>query len=316
MVPKRVGGIRFEVLNPKEIRNVIRRATLELKITPVFCGAAFRNKGIQPLLDGIVDYLPSPVDIPPIVGINPDGEKENRPAAHEAPFSALTFKIMNDIHVGQLTFIRIYSGELTAKTAIYNSSKGKKERVSKILKMHANKREEIQSVSAGDIAALVGLKDTTTGDTLCDPAHPIFLESIKFPESVISVAIEPKTQADQGKLTAALQRLSQEDPTFKTTIDPETGQTIISGMGELHLEIIVDRLLREYKVRAKIGNPQVAYRETITQKAIGEGKFIRQSGGRGQYGHVKLALEPQSPGAGFFFENLSRGKTTIVKSPF
>jgi len=295
-------------INSKEICSVVRRATLGLDITPVFCGAAFKNKGIQPLLDGIIDYLPSPADIPPIVGISLDGEEETRPSADESPFSALAFKIMNDPFVGQLTFARVYSGELKAKTAVYNATKKSKEKVSRILKMHANKREEAPAVFAGDIAALVGLRNTATGDTLCDPERPIVLESIKFPETVISVAIEPKTQADQGKLSVALQRLSREDPTFKTHGDVETGQTIISGMGELHLEIIVDRLLREYKVKANVGNPHVAYRETITQKAVAEGRFIRQSGGRGQYGHVRLALEPQSPGVGFAFENkITRG---------
>ncbi|HJX32523.1 MAG TPA: elongation factor G [Thermodesulfobacteriota bacterium] len=290
-------------IEPQEIRGLIRKATLELKMTPVFCGAAFKNKGVQSLLDGVIEYLPSPVDIPPIVGINPKGKEETRPAALETPFSALAFKIMNDPHVGQLTFIRAYSGELTAKSTVYNASKEKSERASRLLRMHANKREEIETVSAGDIAAIVGLKNTTTGDTLCHPKSPILLESIKFPESVISVAIEPKSRADQGKLAVALQRLSHEDPTFRTFTDPETGQTIISGMGELHLEIIVDRLLREFQVKADVGNPQVAYRETITQKAVAEGKFIRQSGGRGQYGHVVLEVEPQPPGTGFIFEN-------------
>ena len=304
LMEKYINGGR---ISSKEIRNVVRRATLGLEITPVFCGAAFKNKGVQPLLDGIIDYLPSPADIPPIRGVNLDGKEENRPAADEIPFSALAFKIVNDAHVGQLTFVRVYSGALRAKTTVHNSSKGTKERTSRILKMHANKREELNSVFAGDIAALVGLKNTTTGDTLCDPAHPIVLESINFPESVISVAIEPKTQADQGKLAVALQKLSREDPTFKTYADPETGQTIISGMGELHLEIILDRLLREYKVKANVGSPQVAYRETITRKAVAEGKFIRQSGGRGQYGHVYLELEPQSPGTGFLFENRITG---------
>jgi len=290
-------------IEPQEIRSLIRKATLELKVTPVFCGAAFKNKGVQSLLDGVIEYLPSPVDIPPIAGINPEGKEETRPAALETPFSALAFKIMNDPHVGQLTFIRVYSGELTAKSRVYNASKEKSERASRLLRMHANKREEIETVSAGDIAAIVGLKNTTTGDTLCHPKFPILLESIKFPESVISVAIEPKSRADQGKLGVGLQKLSHEDPTFRTFTDPETGQTIISGMGELHLEIIVDRLLREFQVKADVGKPHVAYRETITQKAPGEGKFIRQSGGRGQYGHVVLEVDPQPPGTGYIFEN-------------
>jgi|LQYC01.1.fsa_nt_gi elongation factor G len=290
-------------IEPQEIRSLIRKATLELKITPVFCGSAFKNKGVQALLDGVMEYLPSPVDIPPIVGINPEGKEETRPAALETPFSALAFKIMNDPHVGQLTFIRVYSGELTAKSTVYNASKEKSERASRLLRMHANKREEIETVYAGDIAAIVGFKNTTTGDTLCHPKSPILLESIKFPESVISVAIEPKSRADQGKLAVSLQKLSHEDPTFRTFTDPETGQTIISGMGELHLEIIVDRLLREFQVKADVGKPHVAYRETITQKAVAEGKFIRQSGGRGQYGHVVLEVEPQPPGTGFIFEN-------------
>jgi elongation factor G len=297
---KYVGGRAIE---PQEIRSLIRKATLELKVTPVFCGAAFKNKGVQSLLDGVIEYLPSPVDIPPIAGINPEGKEETRPAALETPFSALAFKIMNDPHVGQLTFIRVYSGELTAKSRVYNASKEKSERASRLLRMHANKREEIETVSAGDIAAIVGLKNTTTGDTLCHPKSPILLESIKFPESVISVAIEPKSRADQGKLGVGLQKLSHEDPTFRTFTDPETGQTIISGMGELHLEIIVDRLLREFQVKADVGKPHVAYRETITQKAPGEGKFIRQSGGRGQYGHVVLEVDPQPPGTGYIFEN-------------
>ena len=290
-------------ITSSEIRSHIRKATLELKVTPVFCGAAFKNKGVQPLLDGIIEYLPSPVDIPPIVGISPDGKEETRVAAIEAPFSALAFKIMNDPHVGQLTFIRVYSGDLTAKTLVYNSSKGNFERVSRILRMHANKREEISSVSAGDIAAVVGLKNTTTGDTLCSSDAPIILESIKFPESVISVAIEPKSRADQSKMAVSLQKMSQEDPSFRSYIDSDTGQTIISGMGELHLEIIVDRLLKEFQVKANVGKPQVSYRETITQKARGEGKFIRQSGGRGQYGHVILEVEPQLAGTDFIFEN-------------
>ncbi|MFH0812840.1 MAG: elongation factor G [Pseudomonadota bacterium] len=304
LMEKYIGG---NEISSEEIRAVVRKATLALELTPVLCGAAFKNKGVQPLLDGVVDYLPSPGDIPPVVGFNPTGEEESRPAADEVPFSALAFKIMNDPYVGQLTYTRIYSGALSTKTVIYNSSKQTKERVSKILKMHANKREEIPYVSAGDIAALVGLTNTTTGDTLCDPGSPIVLESIKFPESVISVAIEPKTKEDQGKLALSLQKLSREDPSFRVNSDPESGQAIISGMGELHLEIIVDRLIREFKVNAHVGNPQVAYRETITRKAVAEGKFIRQSGGRGQYGHVWLELEPQPPGTGFLFENRITG---------
>ena len=295
--------VKGSEISPHEIRSFIQRAALELKVTPVFCGAAFKNKGVQPLLDGVIDYLPSPVESSPMVGINPEGKEETRPANLEMPFSALAFKIMNDPHVGQLTFIRVYSGELSAKNTICNASKEKPERVSRILRMHANKREEIQSVFAGDIAAIVGFKNTTTGDTLCSPGSPILFESIKFPEAVISVAIEPKSRADQGKLAVSLQKLSQEDPTFRTFSDPETGQTIISGMGELHLEIIVDRLLREYQVNANVGKPHVAYRETITKKAVGEGKFIRQSGGRGQYGHVVLEVDPQPPGTDYIFEN-------------
>ena len=289
LMEKYINGGR---ISSKEIRNVVRRATLGLEITPVFCGAAFKNKGVQPLLDGIIDYLPSPADIPPIRGVNLDGKEKNRPAADEIPFSALAFKIVNDAHVGQLTFVRVYSGALRAKTTVHNSSKGTKERTSRILKMHANKREELNSVFAGDIAALVGLKNTTTGDTLCDPAHPIVLESINFPESVISVAIEPKTQADQGKLAVALQKLSREDPTFKTYADTETGQTIISGMGELHLEIIIDRLKREFNVHANVGNPQVAYRESIINEVITNGEFIREMNGKGHYAVVKLKLSP------------------------
>ncbi|MBN2468406.1 MAG: elongation factor G [Deltaproteobacteria bacterium] len=299
--------INEEAISADEIRSSIRKATLALKITPVLCGSSFKNKGVQPLLDGIVDYLPSPVNTPPIEGVNRDGQSESRLASVDEPFSALVFKIMNDPFVGQLAFIRVYSGILKAKSVVYNFSRTKKERVSKILKMHANKREEIDMVSAGDIAAVVGLKDITTGDTLCDPDHPIVLESITFPESVISIAIEPKSQTDQGKLAVSLHRLSQEDPSFRTHTDSETGQTIISGMGELHLEIIVDRLTREFKVDAHVGKPQVAYRETIARRSIGEGKFIRQSGGRGQYGHAVLELEPQLAGTGFLFENKTVG---------
>jgi len=306
LMEKYVNG---DEIDSADIRNVVRKATLTLEVTPVFCGAAFKNKGVQQLLDGIIDYLPSPADIPPIAGVNPDGEEESRSVSVTESFSALVFKIMNDPYVGQVAFTRVYSGELKTKSIIYNSSKGKKERVSKIFKMHANKREAIEYLSTGDIGALVGLKNVTTGDTICDPANPIVLEAIKFPEAVISIAIEPKTRADQGKLAVALQRLSQEDPSFRTHAEPETGQTIISGMGELHLEIIIDRLLREFQVDANVGNPQVAYRETITRKATAEGKFVRQSGGRGQYGHVQLELEPQPPGTGFLFENRITGGT-------
>jgi len=306
LMEKYVNG---EEIDSGYIRNVVRDATLTLEVTPVFCGAAFKNKGVQQLLDGIIDYLPSPADIPPISGVNLDGEKEKRSVSVSESFSALVFKIMNDPYVGQVAFTRVYSGELKTKSMVYNSSKGKKERVSKIFKIHANKREEIERISTGDIGALVGLKNVTTGDTICDQANPIILEAIKFPESVISIAIEPKTRADQGKLSVSLHRLSQEDPSFRTQSDPETGQTIISGMGELHLEIIVDRLLREFQVDANVGNPKVAYRETITRKAAAEGKFVRQSGGRGQYGHVQLALEPQPPGTGFLFESKIVGGT-------
>ena len=306
MMEKYVNG---DEVSPEEIRTTVREVTLDLKIAPVLFGAAFKNKGIQQLLDGVIDFLPSPADIPSVIGTNPRGDEENRPASDDAPFSALAFKIMTDPFVGQLTFARVYSGELSAKSSVYNSSKRAKERVSKLLKMHANKREEISYVSAGDIVALVGLSGTTTGDTLCDPDKPIVLESIKFPESVISVAIEPKTKADQGKLAVSLHKLSQEDPSFRISHDAESGQTLISGMGELHLEIIVDRLIREFNVNATVGNPHVAYRETITRKAVSEGKFVRQSGGRGQYGHVWLELEPQPPGTGFLFENKVVGGT-------
>ncbi len=289
-------------IDPHEVQIAVREATVGSLITPVLCGAAFKNKGIQPLLDSIVDFLPSPAETHPVVGINSRGGEDRRPAAADAPFSALAFKIMNDPYVGQLTFARIYSGSIDTKATAYNASKGKKERIGKILKMHANKREEIDAVSAGDIAAFVGLKNTTTGDTLCDPEYPIVLAPISIPEAVISVSIEPKSKADQGKLAISLQKLANEDPSFKTYTDSETGQTIIAGMGELHLEIIVDRLVREFNVNADVGNPQVAYRETITRKAIAEGRFVRQSGGRGQYGHVHLEVEPQEPGTGFLFE--------------
>ncbi len=292
-----------EEISEAEIKAALRRGTVELKLTPVICGSAFKNKGVQLLLDAIVDYLPSPLDIPPVKGKTPDGEEAIRKASDDEPFAALAFKVMTDPYVGQLTYLRIYSGVLTAGSYVYNSSKNKKERIGRLLKMHANKREEIKEVRAGDIAAAVGLKYTLTGDTLCDEAHPIILESIEFPEPVISIAIEPKTKADQEKLSQALMKLAQEDPSFRVTYDEETGQTLISGMGELHLEIIVDRLVREFKVGANVGKPQVAYRETIKMPSKAEGKFIRQTGGRGQYGHVVIEIEPLGKGKGFEFVN-------------
>jgi len=290
-------------ISAEEIRAALRKGTIQLKLTPVVCGSAFKNKGVQQLLDAIVDYLPSPLDVPPILGTKPgNGSEIARKADVNEPFSALAFKVMTDPYVGQLTFIRVYSGMLSAGSYIYNSTKDTKERVGRLLKMHANKREEIKEVSAGDIAAVVGLKSTLTGDTLCDEKSPVVLEAMEFPDPVISVAIEPKTKADQEKLYEALGKLAQEDPSFRIAFNEETGQTIISGMGELHLEIIVDRLLREFKVGANVGKPQVAYRETIRTASKAEGKFIKQSGGRGQYGHVYLKLEPVS-GKGFEFVN-------------
>jgi elongation factor G len=290
-------------ISEAEIKAALRKGTVELKITPVLCGSAFKNKGVQLLLDAIVDYLPSPIDIPPVSGKTLDGEDAIRRASDDEPFSALAFKVMTDPYVGQLTYLRVYSGVLTAGSYVYNSSKNKKERIGRLLKMHANKREEIKEVRAGDIAAAVGLKYTLTGDTLCDESNPIILEAIEFPEPVISIAIEPKTKADQEKLSQALMKLAQEDPSFRVTYDEETGQTLISGMGELHLEIIVDRLVREFNVGANVGKPQVAYRETIKSPAKAEGKFIRQTGGRGQYGHVLLEIEPLGKGKGFEFVN-------------
>jgi elongation factor G len=305
LMDKYLGG---EELSVDEIKASIRKATIDINICPVTCGSAFKNKGVQNLLDSVVDYLPAPTDIPAIKGISPDTEAElERKADDNEPFSALAFKIMTDPFVGQLCFFRVYSGVMTSGSYIYNSTKGKKERIGRILKMHANKREEIKEVFAGDIAAAVGLKYTTTGDTLCEEAKPVILESIEFPEPVISIAIEPKTKADQEKLGISLQKLASEDPSFRVHTDEETGQTIISGMGELHLEIIVDRLLREFKVEANVGKPQVAYRETISKKVKVEGKFVRQSGGRGQYGHVWLEVEPQEPGAGYEFVDAIKG---------
>src|SRR5690242_9279962 len=293
-------------LTEDEIRTVLRKATISGKVVPVLAGAAFKNKGVQALLDAVVDYLPSPVDVPAIQGHLPhhDATHAVRHASDDEPFSALAFKIMTDPYVGKLTFFRVYSGVLSAGSYIYNSTKDKKERVGRLLQMHANKREEIEEVRAGDIAAAIGLKDTRTGDTMCDEDKPIILEAMKFPNPVIDVAIEPKTKADQDKLAIALQKLSEEDPTFRVHTDPETAQTIISGMGELHLEIIVDRMQREFKVDANIGRPQVAYRETIKRRVEKvEGKFVRQSGGKGQYGHVVINIEPAKQGEGFVFED-------------
>src|SRR5579871_6791611 len=281
------------VLTLEEMRKSIRKSTLALKIVPVLAGSAFKNKGIQPLLDAVVDYLPSPVDVPPVEGVNPDTDAtELRRAADDQPFSALAFKIMSDPFVGHVTYIRVYSGVLKSGSYVYNSGKRSRERISRLLQMHANKREEIEEVYAGDICAVVGLKSVNTGDTLCDEQKQIILESIEFPAPVISVAIEPKTKADQDKLGVALQRLAQEDPTFRVSTEPDTGQTLISGMGELHLEIIVDRMLREYSVQANVGRPQVAYRETIRKRADAEGKYIKQTGGKGQYGHAVIELHP------------------------
>jgi elongation factor G len=287
-----------------EIRTALRNATVQVKLIPVLCGSSFKNKGVQPLLDAVVDYLPSPLDVPAIRGVDPDTESEVvRHSSETEPFSALAFKIMTDPYVGRLTFFRVYSGIIKSGSYVYNSTKGKKERVGRLLKMHANHREEVQEAHAGDILAVVGFKDTATGDTICDEEHPVLLESMDFPEPVIDIAIEPKTTADQEKMSLALQKLSEEDPTFRVKGDPETGQTIISGMGELHLEIIVDRLLREFRVDANVGKPQVAYRETIRSAVKSVGKFVRQSGGHGQYGHCVVEFSPLEPGGGFEFES-------------
>ena len=301
LMEKYVGG---ESITPAELKAAVRKGTIAMKLFPVLCGSAFKNKGVQALLDAVIDYLPSPVDIPPVQGVNPETrEPEERKASDEAPFSALAFKIMNDQHVGQLVFLRVYSGTLKSSSGVYNSTKDKKERVGRLLRMHANKREEVEAIAAGDIAAAIGLKYTTTGDTLCDADKPIVLESMTFPEPVIAVAIEPKTRADEEKLGVSLSRLALEDPTFRVTSEEETSQTLIHGMGELHLEIIVDRLLREFKVEANVGKPQVAYRETIRKKGEAQGKFVRQTGGRGQYGDVYIEVEPNEAGKGFEFEN-------------
>ena len=293
-----------EELTTEEIKSTIRKMTIANKMVPVLCGSAYKNKGVQLMLDAVVDYMPSPLDIPPIKGIIPRLEKEaERPADDKGPFSALAFKIVADPYVGKLAFFRVYSGTLESGSYVYNSTKGKKERIGRILQMHANHREDIEQVYSGDIAAAVGLKDTTTGDTLCDEKHPIILESMEFPDPVIQIAIEPKTKAGQEKMGIALAKLAEEDPTFKTYTDPDTGQTIIAGMGELHLEIIVDRLLREFKVEANVGKPQVSYKETITKEAIVDNKYAKQSGGHGQYGHVKIRLYPRQPGEGYEFVN-------------
>src|SRR5687767_8268327 len=303
LLEKYLGG---QELTVEEIRRAIRKATIAMQFVPVLCGASFKNKGVQALLDAVLDYLPAPVDVPAIEGHLPHHDEtfEERPVNDDTPFAALAFKIATDPFVGKLTFFRVYSGVLKSGSYVYNATKDKRERVGRLLQMHANKREEIEEVRAGDIAAAIGLRDTRTGDTMCDDDHPIILEAMKFPAPVIDVAIEPKTKADQDKLSIALAKLSEEDPTFRVHTDAETAQTIISGMGELHLEIIVDRMMREFKVDANIGRPQVAYRETIRKRVDKvEGKFIRQSGGKGQYGHVVINIEPSGPGAGFVFED-------------
>jgi elongation factor G len=292
-------------ISVEELKRCIRIGTLKMKMFPIICGSSFKNKGVQPMLDAVVDYLPSPLDIASIKGVDPDhpDREMERIAGDDQPFAALAFKIMTDPFVGKLTFFRVYSGTLTKGSYVYNSTKGKKERIGRILQMHANNREEIDMVYAGDIAAAVGLKDTTTGDTLCDENHAIILESMNFPDPVIELAIEPLTKADQEKLGTALMKLAEEDPTFRVKTDQETGQTIIAGMGELHLEIIVDRLKREFKVEANVGKPQVAYRETISRTAEVESKYIKQTGGRGQYGHCFLRVSPNEPGKGYEFIN-------------
>ena len=293
-----------EEIPQERIRTAIRKATIANEMVPITCGTSYKNKGVQKLLDAIVDYMPAPTDIPPIKGVNPKTEEEEeRPSDDTAPFSALAFKIMTDPYVGRLSFVRVYSGTLSTGTSVLNSTKGQKERIGRILQMHANHREDIETIYSGDIAGVIGLKNSTTGDTLCDEKHPVILESMEFPEPVIRVAIEPKTKAGQEKMGIALMKLAEEDPTFKTYTDEETGQTIIAGMGELHLEIIVDRLLREYKVEANVGAPQVAYKETIKKSVEQDTKYARQSGGKGQYGHVKIRLEPNESGKGYEFIN-------------
>jgi elongation factor G len=293
---------------PAQLRAAIRAAALKIEVIPVVMGTAFRNKGVQPMLDAVVEYLPSPIDLPPVLGKVDDGKEAERWPKDDAPFSALAFKIMNDPYSGTLTFLRVYSGKLESGSSVLNSTRSKRERIGRLVKMHANKREEITEVFAGDICA-VGLRDTTTGDTLCDPAHPIILEAIEFPDPVIQIAIEPKTKADQEKLGEALQKLAKEDPSFRVSVNKETSQTLIAGMGELHLEIIVDRMLREFKVDASIGKPQVAYRETIRRPSEAEGRFVRQTGGHGQFGVVELRIEPLAKGTGFEFEDGTKGGT-------
>src|SRR5438105_8412109 len=282
-----------EDIGTDEIRKALREATIDARVVPIFCGSALRNKGVQPLLDAVIDYLPSPLDVPPVAGLHPvTGEVEARRALPEEPLAALAFKIVSDPFAGKLSYIRVHSGEIKAGSYVYNSTKDERERIGRLVRMHANRREDVDVVSAGDIAAVVGLKITATGDTLCDPSKPLILETIRFPEPVISVSVEPRTKADQDRMGTALARLSEEDPTFRVRTDPDSGQTLISGMGELHLDVIVDRMKREFKVEARVGRPQVAYRETITQHAKEEGRYVRQSGGRGQYGDVWLEVDP------------------------
>ena len=297
-----------EEITTAELRPALRRATLASQLVPVLCGSSLRNKGVQPLLDAVVDYLPSPLDIPAVHGVDPDTNADKiRPTNDATPLSALVFKIVADPYVGRLAYVRVYSGVLNAASGVINSTKGRKERIGRLMRMRANQREDLTDISAGDIGAIIGLKQTFTGDTLCDPGDQVILENISFPEPVIMIAIEPKTKADQDKMSMALQRLAEEDPTFKVKVDEQTSQTLIAGMGELHLEVLVDRMLREFRVQAKVGRPQVAYRETITKKVKIQGRFIRQSGGRGQYGDVWLELEPLAPGEGFLFEDKTVG---------
>jgi elongation factor G len=300
-----IAFLEDQPVEAEQLRAAIRRATLDISITPVLLGSAFKNKGVQPLLEAVIDYLPSPIDVPSVTGLDPKtGEELARPADLDQPFAALAFKVMSDPFVGKLTYFRVYSGKLNSGSYVMNASTGRKERVGRLLEMHANHREDLQQIGAGAIAAAVGLKQTTTGDTLCDPDHPVVLEAIDFPDPVIDVAVEPKTKADQDKLAQALQRLAEEDPTFRVRTNEETGQTIIAGMGELHLEIIVDRLMREFRVDANVGRPQVAYRETIRNAVQGiHGRFVRQTGGRGQFGHVVIDMAPNEPGVGYTFEN-------------